>query len=222
MQLLIDRARRDFTPITTFRTVHNLPSTFGITHFEPPADPLPAWGREAEAELADVQQSVSDSVPTQLPLWGWPLALPPLVTLFQNKLDAAGPVLGLDSQTTMLAVNTFNELVQRYLHAMIRARVIGQAFPAFADVYAEWLDSTVEIGGAVHPYLYHDEVWAVQVISHAYGKAGMIVWTAAATYYVQDSAQSCRLQPYLEVLFSEVGVRMAAAARRASTSAFSR
>lgn len=215
MQLLIDRERREFLPIATFRAAYNLPYTFGISHFEPADRPRSGWGGDAEAELAEVQQAVLDAMPAQLPVWGWSMALPPLVTLFQNKLDAAAPLLDMSSREVAFAVNTFSELCQKYLHAVIRARVTGQPFPVFGDVYTAWLESTVEIGGAVHPYVHQGGVWAVQVVSHAYGKAGLVVWTDTDTYYIEDNAQRCPAQPFMEALLTAVAGRIARAVQAA-------
>lgn len=225
MHLLIDRERRDFIPATAFRLTHALLPTFCIAYFEP-ADGAPSgssgWTKGTAAEQIEVQQAVLDAIPAQLPLWGWSLALPPLVTLFQNKLDAAAPLLELNSDEIAFAVSTFSHVLQLYLHAMIHARVTGQAFPSFAELYMNWLDSTVTIGGAVYPYAHHSETWAVQVVSHAYGKVGLIVWTNAATYYVQDNAYNRRLQLFLETLLGEAAAHMAAAVRAASVPADAR
>ena len=151
----------------------------------------------------------------QLPLRGWPLALPPLVTLLQNKLDEAAPLLGLGSHDIAFIVNTFAELCQTYLHALISARSAGQPLPDFEVIYASWLDSTVQVGGAVYPYVHRGEVWAVQVLRHAYGSAGLVVWTDTLTYYVEDSAAGCPLQPFTEALLRAAAARMAAAVQAA-------
>ncbi len=219
MQLLIDRERREFTPVTVFRAAHNLPPTFGVRRFEP-ASPAPSdWTREAEAELAETQQAVLDAMPVELPLRGWPLALPPLITLLQNKLYAAAPLLPVSAGEIAFTVSTFTEVLQRYLHALIRAYAAGQAAPSFAELYMNWLDSTVVIGSAVHSYIHRDEIWAVQVVGHAYGKAGLAVWTNAATYYVEDNVYNRRWQLFLEALLAGTAVRMAAAARAAAAPA---
>ena len=222
MHLLIDRERRDFMPAAAFRLTHTLPSTFCIACFEPAGGAPPGWTKDTAAEQIEVQQAVLDAIPAQLPLWGWSLALPPLVTLFQNKLDAAAPLLELSGDEIALAVSTFADVLQLYLHAMIHARVTGQPPPSFAELYMNWLDSTVTIGGAVHPYTHRSEIWAVQVVSHVYGKAGLMVWTNAATYYVQDDAYNRRLQLFLETLLGEVAAHMAAAVRAASAPADAR
>lgn len=215
MQLLVDLARRDLTPIAVFRAALDLPPTFGLVQFEPRAGAPPGWAGGAALELDEVQKAVLEAMPMQLPLQGWLLALPPLVTLLQNKLDEAAPLLGLDSRDTAFIVNTFAELCQTYLHAIISARSTGQPLPDFEAVYVPWLDSTVQVSGDVYPYVHRGEVWAIQVLRHAYGSVGLIVWTDTLTYYVEDSAAGCPLQPFTEALLRAAGARIAAAVQAA-------
>lgn len=211
MQLLVDRAKRHLTPIAAFRAALDLPHTFGVALFERPSRSRPAWDGGAALELAEIQQAVLEAMPPQLPLEGWLLALPPLVTLLQNKLDAAAPLLGLSSSEIAFVVSTFDQLCQTYWHAMINARSAGQPLPDFDAVYADWLDSTVQVGGTVHPYVHRGELWAVQVLHCAYGSVGLVVWTDTLTHYVEDRATACSLQPFIEELLKTVTARMAAA-----------
>ncbi|MGQ9889733.1 MAG: hypothetical protein ACUVSX_14785 [Aggregatilineales bacterium] len=215
MKLFVDLAKRDLMPIAAFRAALDLPQTFGVAHFEPSVGARPGWADAAACELAEVQEAVLEAMPTQLPLQGWPLALPPLVTLLQDKLNQAAPLLCFDSHDIAFIVNTFAKLCQAYLHALISARSASQPLPDFEAVYASWLDSTVQSSSTVYPYVHRGEVWAVQVLRHAYGSVGLVVWTDTLTYYVEDSAAGCPLQPFTEALLQAAAARMIAAVQAA-------
>lgn len=211
MQLLIDNEVRTFIPIKDFRKQYKVSYEFGVALFEP--KDYSGLGRvdHAGAELNELRQVILESIPTSMTLQGWLDFLPHLTQLFQNKLNQINPDVGLKDVEIDHAVAGFTDVCHALVYAMIRARSTGSPLPTFQQVYAQWLNNSVKVSGAVHSYINNGEVWAVQVVNHAYGRAGLIVWTENATHYVYDNVLSCPVEGFMFTLLKEVAAHIQAA-----------
>jgi very-short-patch-repair endonuclease len=81
----------------------------------------------------------------------------------------------------------------------------------FYPLYAEWLDNGVKIFSQLYPYEHQGQAWEVQLIAHAYGRAGLIVRTPTETHYVADAALACPAEGFMAALLAEIAARMLSA-----------
>ena len=211
VQLQVANDLHTFTPVKAFRQTYQLPADFGVALFEP--KDYSGLGRvdQAGAELNIVRQAVLDALPAQMPLFAWLDFIPSLAQLFQNKLDEINPEVGLKNVEIEYAVAGFRDVMLDFLYAMLRARSASEPMPDFRQVYFKWLSSTVRISSDTHHYIHEGEMWAVQIVNHAYGRTGLVVWTPQDTHYIQDSAQGCPAEGFMSSLLTDVAKRIAAA-----------
>ncbi|HLV35110.1 MAG TPA: hypothetical protein VKY59_08365 [Spirillospora sp.] len=208
MQLLIEGEIRRFIPIKNFRETFELPEAFGVTMFEPKE--MSGMGQidNAGGELNIVRRAVLDAIPTEMPLQEWLAYLPELARLFEYKLHEVNPEVGLKSAEIDVATSGFHDICQSLIYAMIRARANGQPTPEFSRVYDDWLNESVRISPTVHSYIHRGETWAVQIVSTAYGRIGLIVWTDKETHYVHDTSLGCPAEGFMHTLLNEVAARI--------------
>lgn len=213
MELLIENQRQTFMPIRDFRVQHDLPGEFGVALFE--AKDFTGLGRldRAGGELNIVRQAVLDAIPAEMPLGGWLDFLPQLEQLFEWKLHEINPQVGLKDVEIEYAVGGFRDVCEALVYAMIRARAAGTAMPEFRQVYFDWLSDTTRVSSSVHHYIHKGDIWAVQVLHHAYGRTGLVIWTEKQTHYVQDNTLGCPAEGYMASLLHEVATRILTATR---------
>jgi hypothetical protein len=207
MRLTIDGIARPFTPIRAFREAHKLPPEFGVALFEP--KDFTGLGRidQAGAELSAVRTAVLAAIPARLPIQQWLGFAPELTHYFTSQLYAINTKINLRDVEIEFAAAGFADVCQTVIYAIMRAR--GDDPPPFEAIYGAWLDQTARVSQTVHPY----RGWQVQVITHAYGRAGLMVRAGAETFYVQDSALSCPAEGYMASLLAEVAARIVASSR---------
>lgn len=209
MHLTVDGIRQIFTPIRDFCARHNLPLSFGITHFEP--KDYTDLGRidRAGAELNAVRAALLTALPERAEPAGWLAFLPALADLFRVQLLDINAVVGLKAVEIDFAVAGLHDALQAYAYALLRARAARTAAPDFRAVYGEWLDGTTRVFAQVYPYQHHDESWSIQVVATAYGRAGLIVSTPGATHYLRDASYGCPAEGFMTALLAEIAARMA-------------
>jgi hypothetical protein len=205
MHLTVDGAPRPFIPIKAFREAHDLPPEFGVALFEP--KDFTGLGRidRAGAELNSVRAAVLAAIPAALPLQAWLNFAPELTRLFTNKLYEINLRVNLHDVEIDFAAAGFADVCQTVIYAMLRAR--GAPPLPFEAIYGEWLDQTTRVSQTIHPY----NDWQVQIVTHAYGRAGLIVRTETETFYVQDAALGCPAEGYMAALLADVAARIMAA-----------
>ncbi len=204
MRLTIDGSPRDFTPIKAFRAAHDLPSEFGVALFEP--KDYSGLGRidRAGAELNGVRTAVLAAIPPKLPLPQWIAYLPQLTRLFTEQLYAINPQVKLHDVEIEFAAAGFADVCQAVVYANLRPPP-----PPFEAIYARWLDDTTRVSQTVHPY----GDWRIQIVTHAYGRAGLIVQMDAETHYVQDAALACPAEGFMASLLSDAAAQISASSR---------
>jgi hypothetical protein len=209
MHLTIDGQPRAFIPIKQFRAEHGLPPEFGVALFEPKA--WEGLGRidRAGAELNRVRSAVLVALPASASPSGWLALLPDLSRLFEDNLREINPQVGLKDVEIAFAVGGFSDVCQAMAYALLRAKAAGEPAPAFHAVYAGWLDSTARVFSHIHTYTHNGESWRVQIVAHAYGRAGLVAQTPSATYYVYDPALGCPAEGFMAALLAEVCGQMA-------------
>ena len=207
MLLTIEGTAREFTPIKAFREAHDLPPEFGVAFFEP--KDYSDLGRidRAGAELNSVRVAVLATIPAKLPLEQWLTFAPELTRYFAAKLYEINPKVNLRPVEIEFAAAGFGDVCQAVIFALVRAR--RTLPPPFEMIYGEWLDSTMRVSQT--RYTYRD--WEVQIVTHAYGRAGLILYGAERTEYVQDSALGCPAEGFMAALLAEVAARIVESTR---------
>lgn len=210
LHLNIEGALRAFTPIKTFRALHGLPPDFGVAHFEPKE--FAGLGRidGAGAELGAVRAATLDAIPAALPPAVWVDAITGLSAAFEGALIAVNDRIGLRDVEIGFAASGFADMCHAYAFALLRAHATKGTAPSFAAVYGEWLSSTARVSQRRHEYQHRGAVWQVQIVNHAYGRAGLIVDMGAETSCVEDGALGCPAEGYMAGLLAEVCAQMAA------------
>jgi hypothetical protein len=209
MQLLIDGEIRPFVPIKTFRARYDLPPEFGVRLFEPKDYTGLGSIDRAGAALSEVRAAVLASAPRGLSPAGWLAALPALQSQFRAELNRINPIVGLHEVEIDFAAAGFGDMTQAFVYALARAQSADDRPPTFEAVYRAWLNSTVRISGLVHRYDYRGQRWAIQIVNHAYGRAGLIVKTDEGQHYVHDPALGCPAEGFMWGLLGEVAAIMA-------------
>jgi len=209
MKLTIDGISHTFTPIRAFRAAHNLPPEFGVSLFEPKDYAGLGSIDRAGAELNAVRAAVLTAVPAPPA----PHLLLPTVSglteLFRGQLYAINHAVGLQEVEIEFAVAGFADVTQGYAYALVRARLPGGEPADFDKVYQNWFESSARVAGTVHEYRHDGRTWQVQVVSHAYGRGGLLATCDNATYDVMDTALACPAEGYTAALLREVCGRLA-------------
>lgn len=215
VKLLIENELHEFIPIQQFRDTFEMSHEFGVSLFAP--KDFTGLGRidTAGGELKTVRAAMLDAIPSALPVSEWLDYLPHLTRLFQNKLDEINPAVGLKTVEIDYAVSGFTDVCQAVIYTIIRSRSQKTEIPSFYSIHSEWLNSTVQVLPTVHHHIHRGEIWAVQVVVHAYGRAGLIVWTDTQTYYLHDNALGCPAEGFMAALLTETALKIIA-----STQAF--
>lgn len=199
MRLTVDGVARDFEPIRTFRLKHNLPPDFGIARFEP--KDYSGLGRidGAGAELNHARAAVLNAISVNLTLRGWLSFIPELTEHFRRTLESINDKVGLRDVEIEYAAAGFADVCQAVVYARVRGGNV-----AFEAIYGTWLDQTARVSQTVHLY----NGWQIRLVTHAYGRAGIIVQAGDETYYVSDSALGCPAEGYMAALLAEVCARI--------------
>ncbi len=199
MHLTIDGHPRDFTPIKAFREAHHLPPEFGVGLFEP--KDYSGLGRidRAGADLNQVRAAVLAAIPAKLPRPQWLSFSEQITRQFTQQMYAINPVVQLHDVEIEFAAAGFSDVCNAVIYALVRGNP-----PPFEAIYGQWLDDTVRVSQTMHAY----GTWQVQIVTHAYGRAGLIVRRSAAVDYVQDSALGCPAEGFMAALLAEVGARI--------------
>lgn len=195
MWLTLDGVPREFTPIKAFRDAHHLPPEFGVALFEPKDYTGLGSIDRAGAELNAVRAAVIDALPARLTPPEWLAFIPQLTRRFTDELYAINASVNLRDVEIEFAAAGFGDVCQAVVYALLRGSP-----PPFAAIYSAWLDSTARISQTIHPY----GGWRVQIVTHAYGRAGLVVHAETETHYVQDAALSCPAEGYMAALLAEV------------------
>jgi hypothetical protein len=202
MRLTIDGVAHRFTPIKSFRESHHLPPEFGAALFEP--KDYSGLGRidQSGAELNGVRAAVLAAIAPSLTLQQWLSFIPELTRFFTDQLYAINAKVRLHDVEIEFAAAGFADVCQAVIYARLRNR--GETPIPFEAIYGEWLDQTVRVSQTIH--LYGD--WQVQIVTHAYGRAGLIVQMGDEIAYVQDGALGCPAEGYMAALLAEVAARI--------------
>lgn len=208
MQLRIYGDLQTFVSLDTFQQEHGLPDDFGVAHFQP--KDWQGLGKidHAQADMNRLRQYVLDAIPTQVAVTDWLAHLPMLAAAFESALHEANAHVGLKEQEIAFAVAGFGDVCSAYAFELVRAKMTASAPPDFSRLYAEWLYGTVGVGGTIYDYVHHGQTWRVRVITHAYGRVGLMIETPSAVYYVADKGLACPAESFMQSMLQAVAQHM--------------
>lgn len=190
IQLYIDDALHTFEPLQIFRTSHDLPPSFTVAHFESKDYTGLGSIERAGASLNVLRERLLGQIPKGA------IQLPDTLALtvagaFEHNLRAINGKIGLREPEIAFARASFEDILRAYALAHTRAHLTRQAAPDFDTIYSDWLNQTVRVSTHAHRYMHHDEVWVVQVITHAFGRIGLRVKIGDDRHYVADLSLAC-------------------------------
>lgn len=212
MQLILEGKPCDFIPVKQFRAEHDLPPEFGVAVFEP--KDFTGLGRidAAGAALNHLRDAVLTAVdalqPPQPPAF-WLAHLPALQAVFTAQMVAINERVGLREFEIDFAAAGFRDVCETVIFARLRAGAGGES-PVFAQIYADWLANTTRVSTTIHRYLHQGQTWQIQIVTHAYGRAGMLIRMDEQTQYVADGALGCPAEGYMLNLLAEMAARLLA------------
>lgn len=215
IRLTIDGTPHELTPVKAFRAQHDLPPTFGIAYFTPKNyDGLGNIdGAAAGSALGQLRATILSLIPLHVFAAELPSVVTRLADHFREQMDQINSRIGLQAQEVEFAVGGFADVAHKYAFSLLRARLTGEPVPEFKSIYDEWLMTGVRVMET--PFAYDDDRhhWHVRVISHVYGRVGLIVQADNATHYVYDPALVCPAEGFMVGLLSEVCAKLAVALR---------
>jgi hypothetical protein len=204
MQFIIDGEMRDFMPIKEFRAAYGLPPEFSVARFEPKDYAGLGSIERAGTELNAVRRTVLDALPERVPFAELLNLLSDLTRVFEQQLYAINAQVSLKDAEIGFAVSGFDDVCRHWGYGAVRSRVEKKALPDFASIYDDWLNNSIRVSQTRHLYRHDGQSWAVQVMTHAYGRFGLMIHTGDATHYVYDAALACPAEGYMHALLSDV------------------
>ena len=213
MILPVDGALQTFAPLASFRAAHGLPPDFGVGTFQP--KPWEGLGslEQAGAHLRPLHERTVAAVPASVPATDWLYRLSGVVEVFEAELRAANVNIGLREEEIAFAVNGFSHMCTALAYALARAHLTAGAQPTFDAVYRQWLHDSVTVGSTEYEYTHHGQLWRVQVISHIYGRVGLVVHAPTETHYLMDKSLACPAEGFMHNLLRAVAERIIAHTR---------
>jgi hypothetical protein len=212
MQLIIDGHVRVFVDLRLFRARFALPPEFGVALFEPKDFTGLGSIDRAGPQLNAVRAAVLGAIPPRLAPRELAELLPRLSAQFRQQLYAINDHVGLRDVEIDYAVSGFEEICRELHYALLRARRGDGPPPAFPHIYQHWLQSMTRVSQRLHLYDHQGERWSVQIVTTAYGRAGMIVHTPGGIHYIRDAALACPAEGFMLALLRDVVAALLAAA----------
>jgi len=193
-----------FIPIGAARSALGLPESFGVALFEPKQyaglGSIDGAGEALRALREAVLAAALDEAD------GDPLAgCAALTRCFEQELRRINPAIGLREPEIGFAVSGFDDVLRAWVYACIRARALRSEPPPFATVYGRWLADSVRVSTTVHRFTDDRQSWKVQIVTHAYGRFGLIMEDEAVRVTcVYDPGLSCPAEGFMMRLLGDV------------------
>lgn len=208
MQLTIKGETHTLMPIRAFRDQFDLPESFGVNHFEPKDYTGLASIEHAAHQLNDVRESVLIALPEACPITEM-LGLADLLTgVFLESLERINPAVGLKPEEIDFAVNGFRGVVEAVAVALVWATARDESPPPFEAIYGRWLNESTRISATDHMYPHESGDFIVRIINTVYGRAGLMVQTRDAAYYVRDGSLACPAEGFMGALLGDVAAHL--------------
>ncbi|MBE0690446.1 MAG: hypothetical protein IH587_10045 [Anaerolineae bacterium] len=209
----VDGTLRELTSLKSFVEQHDLPPTFGVAYFTPKdyGGLGNIDGAAAGMALNQMRAAMIARVPARVAPADLPSAVTRLAAYFREEMDKVNPAAGLRPQEVEFAVAGFADVVHKYAFSLLRAVLTGAHAPDFKSIYDGWLASGVRVLETPYAFQEGGRNWQVRIISHVYGRMGLIVQADDTTHYLYDPALTCPAEGFMMGLMDEVCEKLAAA-----------
>jgi len=204
MKLIIDSAEQTLIPIEQFRESHELPESFGITHFEPKDFEGLGSLDKAGAEMNQLRDNILKLIPKTIDIPQLMRFIDHLQLQFQTDLFAINDSISLKDVEVDFAVAGFGDVLRSMMYKMIPAKANKQDMPSFESIYAGWLNDSVRVSSQIHDYKHEDETWKIQVINHVYGRVGLRVESGESVTYIADGIYLCPAEGFMYKLLKNL------------------
>ena len=204
MELVINYVSHTLFPIKQYREQWSLPDKFGVALFEPKDYTGLARINDAGAEMQTLRDAVLEGIPTQIAVADALNPVDRLIQVFDQQLTHINPKVQLKQVEIDFAVAGYGDMTRAWLYAIIPAVTSQQAKPAFAQVYADWLNQSIRISSQIHEYAHHNETWQIQILNNVYGRFGLQVKRGEQVDYVADAIYTCPAEGFMFALLKDV------------------
>jgi len=194
--------QHELIELKDFCAMHDLPANFGVAFFEP--KDYSGLGRidHAGAAMNAFRNRILDAIPQGLTPIEWVNEIDRLQGLFFEELTGINPAIGLREVEIDFAAAGFGDMLRTLVYAHIRGTT------TFDASYDEWLDSTYRTATTAYPYEHKGATWQVRILSHAYGRIGLVVQIEDAEFYVHDNTIACPAEGFMQALLRDVATRI--------------
>ncbi|MCS7069896.1 MAG: hypothetical protein NZM00_00200, partial [Anaerolinea sp.] len=128
-----------------------------------------------------------------------------LTQVFERELRRINPAIGLREPEIGFAVSGFSDVLRAWCYARVQAAALRSEPPQFTAVYGRWLHTTVRVSATVHRFAYKQQVWNVQIVTHAYGRFGLIMQDEARrTACIYDPRLACPAEGFMMRLLEDL------------------
>jgi hypothetical protein len=209
MDLVLNNTRHTLIPIRQFRTDHQLPDIFSVTHFEPKDMTGLAHIDGAGEALDSLRQSILASIPphlTTLPTFDF---LDHFVQLFGKTLHTVNHLIGLKDVEIGYAVSGFGDMLNIWFYDQARAIKTKTPATLFDTLYMDWVANSGRRSEKIHRYQHGEDEWEIRLLNNAYGRTGLQVDMPTHTAYVHDTAYLCPAEGFMRGVLRDVAEKLA-------------
>jgi hypothetical protein len=208
MLLIIDGQPRVFVPIRQFRRLNQLPDDFGVPLFRWKENAAVSGFAHVQDNLHQVRAAVLRTLLQGKANLSWLSFALKLELVLRKRLLELTTESGLSLMEAEFTAACFGDLCSTYVHSCLRARASERSIPYFQSVYLDWLSETVRISQLVHCYVHEGALWRIQVVTHVFGRVGLIVDTAEDVHYVEDNQEANPAARFLVSLLLEAATHI--------------
>lgn len=209
MQFAVDGLLHDFDDLKIYRARHHLPDSFGMNVFDEKSYEGLGSIEHAGLELVALKQRLCADMPQLGTTQRWLLYLPTLSQQFREALEAMNHVVGLRDVEMDFAAAGFGDMCNRWVYALVYGDQTRGKSPRFEDIYRDWLMDSIRVSHVIYPYPHHQQVWKIRLISHVYGRMGLMIKRDESTDFVYDSRYACPAEGYMLGLLRTVTEQIA-------------
>jgi hypothetical protein len=212
--------------IHSFREMYHLAAEFSITHYETKDYSGLARIQAGSPALNILRVVTLANIPNRVDWSGLLALINHLSHHFRTTLEGVNDTVGLKPVEMDFAVAGFEDVCRAFCYALIRSKSLKTQVD-FAQVYSDWLSSTMRLTQTTFSYTYTQmtaaslplsETWQIQVVNNAYGRMGLLVTTPSETVIVRDHTYACPAEGFMYTLLSQVAARIQEALARVSPS----
>lgn len=206
---ILDGHPHAFIPLRQARAALGLPPGFGVALFEPKDYTGLARLDHTSPALARLYETVlaAAAATSTADLLAW---AGQVTAVFTAELRQINPTVGLREPEITFAADSLSDVLRAWAYTLIRSRATYMPPPPFATVHHEWLMGTIRRSSTRHRFDHKHQVWNVQIVTHAYGRFGLIMEADTAPgdtgriLHIYDPALACPAEGFMTRLVETI------------------